>query len=62
MKLDDEIRELLKRRGWKIDEAAVENRSGELCEFIHPDTGVKLAWIDALIEEGAREYRKGSQL
>ena len=55
MTLYDEIKGLLVKRGWKIDETAKENASGELREFIHPETNKPRAWIDALLDEQNRE-------
>jgi len=54
--LQAEIRALLKKRGWHIDRTARESHGGELREFIHPETGMARAWIDALCDEGDREY------
>lgn len=55
MTLYDEIKGLLVKRGWKIDETAQETCTGELHEFIHPETGRRRAWIDALLDEQSRE-------
>jgi hypothetical protein len=49
------IRQALIERGWKIDETVVENRGGELHEFIHPETGRRLAWLDAVFAQQDRE-------
>lgn len=51
----DVVRDALIARGWKIDETAVETRSGELREFIDPDTGRRLAWLDAFFRQEERE-------
>ena len=53
--IDDAVRDLLIERGWGIDPDAVENASGELHEFVHPETGKKFAWIDALMEDDLDE-------
>jgi len=53
--IQDEIKQILIRRGWKIDESARENAQGELHEFIHPETGRRRAWLDAVFDEGTRE-------
>lgn len=51
----DVVRAALIERGWKIDETAVETPSGELHEFIDPDTGRRLAWLDAFFRQEERE-------
>ncbi len=53
--LDDALRALLIERGWGIDPTAKENASGELHEFIHPETKQRMAWLDALLAEGTRD-------
>lgn len=50
-----QVAAMLSARGWLIDEAAIENASGELREFVHPDTSKHMAWIDALLAEADRE-------
>ncbi len=50
----DAVKLLLVERGWHIDENAVERPDGELHEFVHPVTGAKMAWIDAVLEEHGR--------
>jgi hypothetical protein len=51
----DAIKEALVERGWGIDETAQENKYWELHEFIHPETGNKLVWIDAIHAQDERE-------
>lgn len=54
-KLYPAIRELLVDRGWKIDMTALESKDGELREFIHPETGRRMAWFEAVLAQQARE-------
>jgi hypothetical protein len=54
----DTVRQALIDRGWKIDETAVENRAGELHEFIHPETGTRRAWLDAFFDQETIEYNR----
>jgi hypothetical protein len=53
-----EIRDLLARRGWKIDPKGKEVTTGLMCgatkEFIHPESGVRLTWFDAILAEDLR--------
>jgi hypothetical protein len=51
----DDIKQLLLARGWKIDGDVRANAQGELHEFIHPETSRRRAWLDAVLDEGARE-------
>lgn len=51
----DDMKRLLIARGWKIDETVRENAQGELHEFIHPETGRRRSWLDAVFDESARE-------
>ncbi len=65
MNLDGEpiyeaIKHLLIRRGWKIDETAQETRYGELREFVHPETGQKMTYINAIWAQEEIELRKKS--
>ena len=46
------ISQLLLSRGWSIDDAVKENASGELHEFIHPENGKRMAYLDAICAEG----------
>lgn len=50
-----EVKELLQRHGWTIDLSAEERPDRELHEFVHPETGKKMAWLDALVAEHERE-------
>lgn len=47
----DVVKDALVERGWKIDKDAKENSSCELREFIHPESGKRMPWIDALLDE-----------
>jgi hypothetical protein len=47
--IDEAIRDALIERGWKIDPDAKQNASGELREFIDPQTGTRMAWLDAVL-------------
>jgi hypothetical protein len=49
-----EIKRLLVERGWGIDKGAQENASGEQREFIHPDSGKRMAWLDAVLADMER--------
>jgi len=49
------IQGLLVERGWKIEPTAKEDRYGATMEFIHPETGRAMAWIDAILAESDRE-------
>ncbi len=53
------VRSALIDRGWAIDDTAKETASGELHEFIHPETGQKMAWLDAYLAESGREVALG---
>ncbi len=53
--IDQAIRQLLIERDWEIDETVTENSSGELREFIHPETRERMAWLDAVQAQGAVE-------
>jgi hypothetical protein len=53
--IDVAIRNALIERGWGIDPDAKENPSGELHEFIHPETRAKRAWLDAVFDQEKRE-------
>lgn len=46
-----DIKASLIARGFGIDNDAKENSSGELREFIHPKTGKRLAYIDAILAQ-----------
>ena len=52
------IKALLVERGWAIDAGARENQCGELHEFIHPETGRRMAYIDAILAEEERELSR----
>jgi hypothetical protein len=56
--IGDAIRDALIARGWQIDKTAVENASGEVKEFIHPQNGRRLAWLDAILSQEDREVRE----
>ncbi len=58
--LFETVKTFLLERGWSFDSEVTENASGELRAFVHPETGAKLAWVDALLAEQSRETRKGS--
>ncbi len=51
----DVIKDALIERGWGIDSKIKENESGELLEFIHPVTGKRRAYIDAVLDQGEIE-------
>ena len=51
------LRAALVARGWKLDPDARESRQGELAEFVHPETGKRMAWLDAVMAEHEREGR-----
>jgi hypothetical protein len=53
--IDVVIRNALIARGWTIDEDAKENAGGELHEFVHPETGRRMAWLDAVFAQEKRE-------
>jgi hypothetical protein len=52
----DAIKTLLVARGWRIDPAAKERADGELHEFLHPDTGEAMAYVDAVHAEEERDH------
>ncbi len=49
------IRKLLASRGWTIDPTEKEDSYGATKEFIHPTTGERYGWVDAILAEGERE-------
>jgi hypothetical protein len=49
------LKAALVERGWGIDPDARESRQGEVAEFVHPETGKRMAWLDALLAEQERE-------
>jgi hypothetical protein len=49
------LRQALFERGWRVDLAAEPNRIGEVLEFIHPETGRAMAWLDAFDAQQRRE-------
>lgn len=53
------VKAALVERGWGIDSTATENASGELHEFVHPETGKRMAWLDAYFAEESREVTLG---
>lgn len=53
----DVVKDALVARGWGIDLDAVERADGELREFVHPETGARMAWLDAFWAEQSREER-----
>jgi hypothetical protein len=54
----DAVKDALRARGWGIDPNAKERPDGELHEFIHPVTGKRRAWFDALGDQGALEINQ----
>lgn len=55
---DRALKLLLQHRGWKIDTTTTENDIGELKEFIHPQTGEKMAWLDAIFAQNEIELEQ----
>lgn len=51
----DAIKLLLVGRGWHIDHEAVERADGEVHEFVHPESGKKMVWLEAFWAEQDRE-------
>lgn len=48
MPIYDDIKAALIKHGWAIDTTATERPDGEVREFVHPKTGRRLAYIDAI--------------
>lgn len=59
MPIYEVIRQALVERGWRIVEAAEENKLGEVHEFAHPETGKTMAWLDAVVAQADRENVEG---
>ena len=54
----DAVKDALVERGWRIDETATETRSRELHEFIDPETGRRMAWLDAIDRQQELEIKQ----
>ena len=54
----EDIGRALSAHGWKIDTDPNINSIGECKEFIHPATGERLAWLDAVHEQMDIEYEE----
>jgi hypothetical protein len=53
--LFETVKTFLLEHGWSFDSEVTENASGELRAFVHPETGAKLAWLDAINAQMDRE-------
>jgi hypothetical protein len=60
MRIYDVVRDALVERGWEIHAGAIERPDGEVREFVHPVTGKKMAWINALLAEQEREVLRAN--
>lgn len=52
------IKSALVDRGWTVDDLAIDSRDGAILEFVHPRTGRRYAYVDAIYEQMVLEIQR----